>query len=367
MKSKTLLNTMLSLTVVINLFFLAGCERPSVDVHAAGYEEFEDGSTAAVYWKNGERIVLSNLPGSAWASSITVNGSDVYIAGFEANERGALEAVYWKNGEKTVLAANADHEAAGLEDADRQGAAPKGAVSSWAASIAVSGSDVYAAGREMNSRGGFLAVYWKNGEKAYLSQGPLSSMAAAVAVLDSDVYIGGNDSNGEPAGVKAVYWKNGEKTILSENSGNASVSAIAISNGDVYMAGSEDAVNVYWKNGVKTALDDGTTVSSISSIAVKDAVSGGDVYTAGREINETGKSTAVYRKNKKKTTLSEEPHSGLANAIRVSGADCYAAGRDTDPNNISSAVYWKNGAKVLLPKGAGVTSATANDIFISEK
>ena len=93
--------------VIISLFSLAGCSEKAktvdivnvVDVYVAGYEEFEDGSSAAVYWKNGERVVLSNLPGSAWATSITVNGSDVYIAGFETSGQNVLESVYWKNGE----------------------------------------------------------------------------------------------------------------------------------------------------------------------------------------------------------------------------------------------------------------------------
>ena len=335
--------------IIINLLFLTGCSKQTVDIYAAGYEELEDGGVAAVYWKNGERIALTNASGPAWAISIVVSGSDVYIAGFEASENSMQEAVYWKNGEKTVLTANA--------------------VSAWAASIAVSGSDVYVAGMEMNARSRFSAVYWKNGEKNYLSNEPLSSVASAIAVSDSIVYIGGNDLNGEPAGVKAVYWKNGEKTVLTENSGNASVSAIAVSGSDIYLAGSEDAVNTYWKNGVKTAIGDGTTVSSIDSIAV----SGSDVYTAGREINEEGKSTAVFWKNRKKTILTEKNHSGLANAIRVSGKagpggpDCYIAGRDTDADNVSSAVYWINGTKVILPKGTGVTSATANDIFLVEK
>jgi len=350
-----------SALAIFILVFLAGCSGRAVDVYIAGYEEYEDGSAAAVYWKNGERTVLPNSSGSAWAISIAVNGSDVYIAGFQTAEQGRPEAVYWKNGEKTVLTANA--------------------VSAWAASIAVSGSDVYIAGMEMNARSRFSAVYWKNGEKIYLSQEPLSSMASAVAIADSVVYIGGNDLNGEPAGVKAVYWKNGEKTVLTENSGNASVSAITVSGDDIFIAGSEDAIPVYWKNGVKTALGDGTTVSSVDSIAVSGggAAFGGDVYTAGREINETGKSTAVYWKNRKKTVLTEEEHSGLANAIRLvkadgisgkarlGGPDCYVVGKDTDPNNVHSAVYWLNGVKTLLPKGENVTSATANDIFLVEK
>jgi len=341
--------------VIISLFIIAGCSKQAVDIYVAGYEELEDGGVTAVYWKNGERTALSNDSGPAWAISIVVSGSDVYIAGFEAGGQGMQEAVYWKNGEKTVLASNA--------------------VSAWAASIAVSGSDVYVAGMEMNARSRFSAVYWKNGEKTYLSNEPLSSVASAIAVADSMVYIGGNDLNGEPSGVKAVYWKNGEKTVLTENSGNASVTAIAVSGGDIYIAGSEDAVNVYWKNGVKTALGDGTTVSSVDSIAVSGvgAAFGGDVYTAGREINEEGKSTAVFWKNRKKTILTEKNHSGLASAIRVGGKagpggpDCYVAGRDTDAGNVSSAVYWINGTKVILPKGAGVTSATANDIYLVEK
>jgi NAD(P)H-hydrate repair Nnr-like enzyme with NAD(P)H-hydrate epimerase domain len=342
--------------VITSLFFLAGCSRQAVDVYVTGYEEFEDGSVTAVYWKNGEKTTLSTNSDSAWAVSIVVNGSDVYVAGFETAEQGALQAVYWKNGEKTVLDAELKTIRVDI-------------VSTWAASIAVSGSDVYTAGMEMNARSRFSAVYWKNGVKTYLSQEPLSSVASAITVVDSVVYIGGNDLNGEPAGVKAVYWKNGEKTVLSENSGNASVSAIAVSGGDIYIAGSEDAVNVYWKNGIKTALGDGTTVSLIDSIAVSGggATFGGDVYTAGREITEAGKSAAVYWKNRKKTILTENNHSGFASAIRLNGSDCYVAGRDTDDNNVSSAVYWKNGAKVILPKDAGVASATANDIYIVEK
>jgi hypothetical protein len=75
--------------------------------------------------------------------------------------------------------------------------------SSYSTSIFVSGSDVYVAGNE-SSEINKKALYWKNGQKVYLTDGREYSEAYSIFVSGSDVYVAG--TNG--------YWKNGQKVEL---------------------------------------------------------------------------------------------------------------------------------------------------------
>lgn len=89
-------------------------------------------TSIACYWKNGQRVDLTDGNSSAIVSSIYVTDKAVFVAGVNNNQ-----AVYWKNGEMIQLT--------------------NGTIPSGANSIFVKGNDVYVAGAEQ----GFPA-YWKN-------------------------------------------------------------------------------------------------------------------------------------------------------------------------------------------------------------
>jgi hypothetical protein len=116
------------------------------DVYVCGTD-----SGAALYWKNGVRVVLERSPGNApvQATAIAIKNNSVYVTGSYQSD-----AVYWKDGVRTTL--------------------PKKGYSAAATVIAFYQSDIYIGGRD----GG--AVYWKNGVRTSLccsDLGVVSSMA----------------------------------------------------------------------------------------------------------------------------------------------------------------------------------------------
>jgi hypothetical protein len=106
------------------------------DVYMAGVFYPPGGlATVACYWKNGQRVDLTEDNGIAIARSIFVTNSHVYVSGMIDNE-----AVYWKDGEVVYL--------------------PAEETNSMANSIFVKGDDVHV--------GGYVhghPAYWKNNER----------------------------------------------------------------------------------------------------------------------------------------------------------------------------------------------------------
>lgn len=105
------------------------------DVYMAGLR-YSPGNltTIACYWKNGQRVDLTNGSGIALARSVFVTDTHVYVAGMIDNQ-----VVYWKDGDLTALTT-------------------PGGTYSIANSIFVQGTDVHVAG----CKNGYPA-YWKNG------------------------------------------------------------------------------------------------------------------------------------------------------------------------------------------------------------
>lgn len=206
------------------------------DVYIAGMRP----GGGAVYWKNGQRIILSDSSNSS-AGGIVISGNDVYIVGQIGDY-----AVYWKNGQVTYLS--------------------DGVNSASASSIAISGNDVYIAGGEHTSTGDFFGEYWKNGQatKITVSSNPsLLTSGSYVAVSNNDVYITSSiidPSNPSPGFSYIMYWKNGNPVTITDTNGTASVSGIAVVGEDVYISGTEvrDSRDfaAYWRNGQKVALGD---------------------------------------------------------------------------------------------------------------
>lgn len=99
--------------------------------------------------------------------------------------------------------------------------------------------NIYVAGFENNANGKSIAKYWKNGTAVDLSDSTNSSSAASIYVSGNDVYVAGRD------GHHAVYWKNSDAFVLSD--WDSSAHDIYVSNNDVYVAGSYRVHATYWK------------------------------------------------------------------------------------------------------------------------
>jgi hypothetical protein len=213
------------------------------DVYVAGYAyEPSPVNRSAMLWKNNSTVnVLASNVNTADASAITTSGTDIYVSGREANA-GKL----WKNG--TALTLN---NAAGCT----------------ITSIAVDGTDVYAAGyTDVPLR----VRYWKNGNAVDVTT-PGSAFGNAIAVANGDVYIAGIDLSGPKA--IATYWKNGVAVTLGDGIKNSRANGIAIKGTDVYVAGEVQGANnlsdyaTVWKNGQATTI--GFQNSRAKAIVVK--------------------------------------------------------------------------------------------------
>ena len=338
---------------------------------------------AILYSKNigpfSKDTVLSNIKINNTCPDTLQSNVDVYVAGNEYNAAGISAAKYWKNGLALAITL--------------------GTINSFANSIAVVGSDVYAAvnieglgggwwsntsgstgifgGSSSNSRANSIAVvgsavyvagydyngpvtfarYWGPGQWLSLTDSTKNAKATCVTVSGSDVYVAGYEYNNAGFGV-AKYWKNGQAIALSDGTRTTVANSIAVSGSDVYVAGSDSSSSStgnsakYWKNGVAITLTDGTKPSSANSIAVV----GSDVYVAGSENN-----VAKYWKNGVAITL---PGGFSATSIAIEGSNIYVAGYEYN-GTVSVAKYWKNG--VAIPLTNGTNNANATSIFVVKR
>jgi len=258
------------------------------DVYCAGYV-LENEKSVGGYWKNDTWIALPAID-SSWSSvvkTIVLSGTDVYTGGYCYNNMWRRVAGYWKNGVwnllspvdaqwdsevTTIVVSDGDVYAGGCNSGEGSGFWKNGvwttlcnyAINSNVLSLAVSGSDVYAAGWRTNLIGDYFPGYWINGtwrgleSPQGLNHGPDSGFD--IVLSGSDVYIGGyiidNDDNDLHRWGSAGYWKNGTWNSLASGELEDKVSqvmAIAVSGTDIYASGlyvkkSGDAAACYWKN-----------------------------------------------------------------------------------------------------------------------
>ncbi|MGJ1435130.1 hypothetical protein [Sphingobacterium siyangense] len=142
----------------------------------------------AAYWKNGVKVSLNNTmhhPDGVQVSSIFVSGDDVYVSGYKsyaskgADNTNRQMALYWKNGQEVILST---------------GSGRFGTRST--SSIFVSGNDVYVSGMSQDpNTGESIAIYWKNGQEVVLAKGPTFTQTFAIAVAGNDVYVAGENAN----------------------------------------------------------------------------------------------------------------------------------------------------------------------------
>jgi len=242
---------------------------------------------------------------------------DVYIAGEDYNNTAYYNvAAIWKNNSVQILSDTC----------------------SSAASVYVSGSDVYVAGTVdtiVNAR----ATLWKNNTPQTLSGGA-RSFARSVYVSGSDVYVAGEVSEGGVGSLsfRATVWKNGERQTLSSTSSYAY--SVFVSGSDVYVAGyTNEPRATLWKNGVAQ------TLSTVDSAAFSVYVYGSDVYVSGvvGDVENIQEQKATLWKNGIAQTLNDRY--SIAYSVYVNGTDVYVAGgsRNDSYENLLFTSLWKNG------------------------
>lgn len=349
-----------SLLIFTIIASIAACKKTPVlptppvltgtNVYVAGYE-----NKVARYWKNETAVILSNPTVNTAVFSIVVVGKDVYTGGYEINGVGKV-ALYWKNGIRTPLTAEINTT-----------------IDCQINAMAVSGSDVYAAGFE-----GKIARYWKNGVAVSLTGTSANGRNAGIngiVVIGNDVYAAGFENilrtvNGYTSvRLVAKYWKNGVDVELkgTEDLTTSNAFSIAVAGGDVYVVGyTNGGVNggnykkaKLWKNGIDVDITDGL---KYNAVAHSIAVTGSDVYVAGIEdshVSIASVMVAKYWKNGVTVNLTDSTKDAEAASIAVSGSDVFVAGYELDNRNMEIAKYWKNGKAVILTDGTKFSRATA--------
>jgi hypothetical protein len=126
------------------------------DIYLGGHlNHYPSLDKIACYWKNGQRVKLTEERQDAEVTSLFVTDTNVYAAGVINDQ-----AVYWKDGVAIFLS--------------------NGATNSIANSISVLGTDVYVAGREDK----YPAV-WKNGVKQNIpNQDKQGEIKVVVAIFE---------------------------------------------------------------------------------------------------------------------------------------------------------------------------------------
>lgn len=294
-------------------------------------------------------VADATLTGSLVVSNVVTGTTDVYIAGY-VNPSLPI-AGYWKNGVAVALS--------------------DGSKTAVAYAVTVSSGDVYVAGYEADGNSyvtnlGVIDRYrvakvWKNGAVTRLSDGTYHAEAHAVAVSGTDVYVAGREatthsSTGGYSGFSvAKIWKNGVGTALTSPAGFAQASAIAFSGSDVYLAGYQQVGStyqtaLYWKNNTAVMLTDGSTVAEATGIAV----SGTDIYVSGHQETATGTKIAKQWKNGVATTLSNGAQSDYGTGIALNGTDVLVSG-----SQAYLAMLWQNAQPIALSDTSAVAQTLA--------
>jgi hypothetical protein len=280
-------------------------------------------------------IISDTIANTRRISSIVTNGSDVYMA--------AQAAGYWKN--KSFIPMS------GVSDIQF---------------LALAGTVVYSAGFDNSAS----LAYWNNGIETNLGstigrnlfpfQGVSAFGITGMAVSTNGALLSGQlfteNEPGSPAsalsGNFGLMWQNSNLQLLGHGTLVSleynSTAGIAVTGNDVYVAGRMPDTTYaggYWKNGVWTAINNGAFLPYAIT------TSGTDVYISGYIYNSTKTSTqGVYWKNGTLNTINNALN---ATTLAANGSDIYIVGIDGSNNE----VVWKNGTvfKVIGPISTSIT------------
>ncbi|HTU50752.1 MAG TPA: hypothetical protein VMF56_09170 [Acidobacteriaceae bacterium] len=198
------------------------------NVYVAGIAFNNDNDESAVLWVNGVPTILpppAGLTGDYFANGLAISAGTIYVSGSTIPNVGNSTALFWVNGGAATALPIPPNDSAG---------------NYGAGAITVSGSDVYIAGAGSNgTTGDTSAAYWMNGAattlpmpNAFANPSDGTSSTSEIALSGSDVYAAGwlVDST-DGVAQTAAYWVNsGEATLLPMPSGTYEswASAIAV-------------------------------------------------------------------------------------------------------------------------------------------
>ncbi|MCL1864198.1 MAG: hypothetical protein FWF73_00105 [Spirochaetes bacterium] len=315
-----------------------------VDVYVGGNSFISSTNVpVAVYWKNGEMVILSKE--YSGVKSIAVKGNDVYAGGhiikFDPSIPSEYEvaditvAGYWKNGKWIGLSVLDSKKGSSVD------------------TMFINGDDVYACGYSTNRSNNKVAGYWKNGKWVGLSANfKYDHKIYSILITDNDIYACGYIKR--DGILIPVYWKNGEYVelpVLSDKKSGVAES-IFVSNSDIYILGSskdssgEFFIDCYWKNGEIISLLSSDPKYTLEANCI--FISGKDVYICGYRSNRyytpLASQVACYWKNGEFIALTpiDNKNNSEATSIFVFGKDVYVGGF-TGGYSDSIPGYWKNG------------------------
>jgi hypothetical protein len=169
------------------------------NVYILGMEENGGQIQTIKYWKNGvpttvREYIDGRSPQYVIAYGIAAIGNDAYVVGAEGVGLDGGFTRCWKNGTLISLPG-----AGYIRDQSY----------SVQTAITASGNDIYVAGTGIDSTGNVVLKYWKNASNPVtVTTDAVNSTIRGIAVSGCDVYIAGK------TGSQPLYWKNGVSTLF---------------------------------------------------------------------------------------------------------------------------------------------------------